>query len=658
MPSNQVEKLFRYPGARPFSFGQQDIFFGREKDIRDFYRLIKVEKLVVLNSKSGMGKSSLLNAGVLPRIHKDEQLLPISIRFGAYTEEKEENPLEICRQMIEIETENKHPLHKILPEENSLWAHLKQRWFQTKKRKGFLLVFDQFEELFTYPKDVIEAFKIELVEALNTDIPHHIRQLLAEKMQEQPGFLSEEELELLHTPFQIKVVMAIRSDRMSLMTQMADYLPNILSNCYELGALNPEQAEDAILNPAFKNDEVFASPPFDYRDDLIEKILAFLTEDNTQKIESFQLQILCQYIERKVIEKELKVVKIADIGEISGIYKNYYDDQIALLGSAEDQHLARLLIEDGLIFEEEERRLNMYEGQIYKSFGLSPALLGKLVNTHLLRAEPSMKGGYTYELSHDTLVAPILRAKQVRKTKEAQLAAQEAEAEHNREIEALRQQANEERAKRRQYRLFAILGFLLFFLALGASLIAYSSYQEAEKQREQAQQNLDLLNSAQKEKALARYNEYLAKGKAYMNESQYQDAIQEFNTALAFNANGQEAIKLEAESQKKYDTKLIFEQYINEGDSLFSLGADRYIDALEKYRKADELEYDEKLTDKKISHLTARLEGAFVQFEKEGDIFYKANGYRFALKRYQEAQRIKPNDKELRQKIAVCKKQL
>ena len=55
--SNGNIPQFRYPG-KPFKIDQQHIFFGRDKDIRQLYQLIKMESLVVLHSKSGLGQTS------------------------------------------------------------------------------------------------------------------------------------------------------------------------------------------------------------------------------------------------------------------------------------------------------------------------------------------------------------------------------------------------------------------------------------------------------------------------------------------------------------------------------------------------------------------------------------------------------------------------
>ncbi|MEY4904862.1 MAG: hypothetical protein RLZZ292_2677 [Bacteroidota bacterium] len=89
----------RYPGVRPFEAQDKDLFFGRTQDIADLCDLISIEKLVVLYGKSGYGKSSLLNAGILPRLQAnadddDAPLLPIFIRLTSYTEGQKQSPIE------------------------------------------------------------------------------------------------------------------------------------------------------------------------------------------------------------------------------------------------------------------------------------------------------------------------------------------------------------------------------------------------------------------------------------------------------------------------------------------------------------------------------------------------------------------------------------
>lgn len=526
---NSSQPTYRYPGAQPFKTSQRNIFFGREEDIQQLYELISLENLVVLYGKSGLGKSSLLNAGILPKVEAESDFEALYIRFGAHIEGSEVYNSPIRTSISHLQTpdskEETSYLDKLLPNENSLWYHAKKRQshYQSsnveipplegargrlkqneEEKNKFLLVFDQFEELFTYPKSDVLAFGQQLKELLNRQIPQRFRAALEAQFDSDALQLSEEELEQLHDAFEVKVVMAIRSDRMSLLNDLKDSLPNILRHCYELQALSAAQAEDAILNPAHKKDSKFISQPFDYDNEALDNILAFLTKNHTQKIESFQLQIVCEAIEKKVVAQQLSVVRAEVIGNLAHILKNHYDHNIAALGTAEEQLAARRLIEEGLILEEEERRLSLYEGQIYRKYGISPELLQKLVNSHLLRAEPSMQGGYTYELSHDTLVVPVLIAKKRRKEQEekqrleAEKIARERElAEQKRQLELERQRKEElanalqeaerqreiaeekqREAERNEYQAKRImrLAFGLFVVTLLALLFAAKQY--------------------------------------------------------------------------------------------------------------------------------------------------------------------------------------
>ena len=70
-------KKVRYPGAQPFDTGQQDIFFGRDKDTDLIYKRIRLDQITVIYGKSGTGKSSLVNAGVIPRAEEDGRFEPL-----------------------------------------------------------------------------------------------------------------------------------------------------------------------------------------------------------------------------------------------------------------------------------------------------------------------------------------------------------------------------------------------------------------------------------------------------------------------------------------------------------------------------------------------------------------------------------------------------
>jgi len=62
------------------------------------------------------------------------------------------------------------------------------------------------------------------------------------------------------------------------------------------------QALEALLEPAMKEGE-FASPTFTYTNAATELILNSLKDKENQRIETFQLQLICQHAEELIIQK-------------------------------------------------------------------------------------------------------------------------------------------------------------------------------------------------------------------------------------------------------------------------------------------------------------------------------------------------------------------
>src|SRR5271167_4064848 len=57
-----------YPGLRPFEANEWPILFGRERMIDDVIERLARDRLVVIHGASGSGKSSLVRAGVMPKL--------------------------------------------------------------------------------------------------------------------------------------------------------------------------------------------------------------------------------------------------------------------------------------------------------------------------------------------------------------------------------------------------------------------------------------------------------------------------------------------------------------------------------------------------------------------------------------------------------------
>ena len=65
-------------GPQAFQIEDKDRFFGRENEIYELVSLIFAHPVILLYGQSGTGKTSLLSAGVIPEIRKEEfNVLPI-----------------------------------------------------------------------------------------------------------------------------------------------------------------------------------------------------------------------------------------------------------------------------------------------------------------------------------------------------------------------------------------------------------------------------------------------------------------------------------------------------------------------------------------------------------------------------------------------------
>ena len=76
----ELSPLSPYVGPRPFEESDADLFFGREGEMRELLSHVVANKVVLLYAASGAGKTSLLNAGVIPLLEHEErfEVLPIA----------------------------------------------------------------------------------------------------------------------------------------------------------------------------------------------------------------------------------------------------------------------------------------------------------------------------------------------------------------------------------------------------------------------------------------------------------------------------------------------------------------------------------------------------------------------------------------------------
>lgn len=635
MKDQSSKQQYRYPGVTPFTTKQSHIFFGREQEIQQLHQLIRRQPLVVLYGKSGLGKSSLINAGLIPKILEDEVYAPVVIRFGAWTANTDASPIGITKDLLKEGFEKETFLSKLIPGDDSLWFRAKNRQLNGGGKP--ILIFDQFEELFSYPNIEIAGFQQEIAELLHSSIPLRFRRKL-----ESSTDLSDEDEDRLETPLDARILFAIRSDRLHLMDRLKDYLPNILRHTYDLKALRVEDAKTAITLPAQMEGD-FQTPPFRYTDEALGKLVDFLKEEEASKekeprVEGILIQMLCEHYERNQVEKEgLLSLGISQIGDPNKVVLNYYDEKIKDL-PADNRLAARRLIEDGLVSEGEGMRLSLHEAFIFQEYQVTKRLLEKLVDNRLLRSEPFLRGGYTYELSHDRLVPAVIDARTIRRA---------AEAEKERQAEALRlkKQAEQERKEKEKAKrqLRTVRGLLVF--AIIALLSAVAGLLYANNQRSVAEksekESLRLFKENQRKDSLnrvERLNRYLAEAKSLQDQGIYDQAIDKYEFAKEFTEDTIAINETIAACRQAAGNRERFDELMQEAQRLTS--ASNYNRAIQGYQEASELQVDPSALRLELNKLKGILEDEATKAKRSADALSydkkAADNYQAQERRYRQ----------------------
>lgn len=329
----------RYPGLRPFDAEEQQYFFGRDEEIESVCRLLDLDNLTILHGPSGMGKSSLINAGILPALSKirnwDIPYHVVPIRFTNYDpalariRREKQGLQDLDSDLV------KDPIDRFITAclgENHIWEEVipmpkPSLWLTAKKMLvdqaihplRIVFILDQFEELFTYPEARVEEFAQQLGELYHQIVPESVRKGLERKQiieaelapgeRRLPNPKVAQLMARIEEPLDAKILVSMRSDKLHYLERLKDYLPEMLLNSYELRSFNADQAKKAIVQPASLPGEDFISPAFTVSDEVLDELVSFLEDKITRRIDPSQLQIVCQHIEKRIIERERKLTK-------------------------------------------------------------------------------------------------------------------------------------------------------------------------------------------------------------------------------------------------------------------------------------------------------------------------------------------------------------
>jgi WD40 repeat protein len=427
---------YRYPGLNYFTEEDKDIFCGREDDSMGLYTQVLLSQTLVLHAESGTGKSSLIQAGLLPLIKKFKpEYFPITLRFDRREgiKKKKRSLIEYTINKItkELPLINELDLPYLAPKKDSLWVVAKK--IAQDRKKKLLLIFDQFEEFQTFTEQEIIYFKKHLAELLSSNIPDHLYKEIQSNIAGiiKNGDLSEKDkgifnanIHFLELPLDIKIIFVVREDKLGTMSLLSDFFPDILKNDFVLKPLSIDNARKAIIDPSIATGR-FASPKFKFENpDIVDNVLNEIADNETGLIDPIQVQIVCSNIEKnvileivdnKIIKVRKKIVSATDIPPIGDIINDFYNNTWA--------SVTEKLIEKGIHFTEEafnKKRESIIRNLVVSdhrnlvhsdlliegtTHELDENIINILVSAGLMREIPFRRDKF-YQLIHDRFIKP------------------------------------------------------------------------------------------------------------------------------------------------------------------------------------------------------------------------------------------------------------
>ena len=374
-----------YPGLRPYREDEKAKFFGRDVDAEILIDKVLTNRLTLLFAASGVGKSSLLQAAVIPHLKsKTGENLTV-----VYHTDWVSDPVRSVRDAVlqALHVESLLPEHS---EEAEFGEKLPDllAFCEVFVRPPLVLILDQFEEFFRYQRHQT-GFR-ELIDQLTT--------IITDKS------------------LPVHLILSMREDFALELNAFKPKLPTILfENFYRLEKLGRQAVRDAIVIPAEQRG-------FTYEPELLKQLLADLLsremdrQPNSPVVELLEtveppyMQIVCARLwelNAGDSEKVLRLASYEKAGRAKGILKNYLDGVLQQFSFAEKQlasaafdHLVSLRgVKMAYTAEALAETVRVDEGELAK-------VLKRLEDVRILREIPRQNELW-YELYHDMFSGSI-----------------------------------------------------------------------------------------------------------------------------------------------------------------------------------------------------------------------------------------------------------
>ncbi|MCE9669016.1 SUMF1/EgtB/PvdO family nonheme iron enzyme [Myxococcus stipitatus] len=349
-----------YRGLRAFEAEHRALFFGRGRERRAVLERLRAESFLLITGDSGVGKSSLCLAGILPAVA--EGALEDSRRWHTVRWVPGRRPVSALAAALapRLSTDEESLAAELRAEPNSLARRLRAR---LGAREGLLIYVDQLEELAT------------LSEPAEAAVVGHALGGLAEGVSG------------------VRLLASSRSDFLTRLTTLQGLGAEVPRALYLLRALSPEETRAAIIGPARVKGVGFES------DALVDALVeSTATAEGGLPLLQFALAEL--WDARDAASRTITQAALDSLGGVSGALAKHADAAVERL--LPDQRVAargvllRLVTADGTRARKTDRELAGEDPRYV-------AALEALVRARLLVAREAREGT-SYELAHEALL--------------------------------------------------------------------------------------------------------------------------------------------------------------------------------------------------------------------------------------------------------------
>jgi len=389
-----------YVGPRPFGRDEKNLFFGRDRETRDLCSLVVAHPIVLLYAASGAGKSSLLNAGLIPLLEaRGYEVLPsarVSGRIRDAVNNAGVDNVYAFNILSSWAGPSVDPRDLVKVDIASFLAARPHRKDAAGEPVLRVVLLDQFEELFTFAR---------------------------ERWQERAALIRQLAEALEHDPL-LRIVLVMRREFVARLETFAPLLPQALRTRFPLDELGPKAAQEAIEGPLARTDRKI-EPEASQR--LVEELRTVTVrgaggedvETIGPSVEPVQLQVACAKLWDD-LPPDVHTITAAHIetyGDVDKALKRFYEDALSAAETKTGVSKDRLrLWVDRYLITPGGTRGTVYRGP--ESTGreeraIPNAAVDVLEEKHLIRAEARAGGERWYELTHDRFVGPIRESNRV-----------------------------------------------------------------------------------------------------------------------------------------------------------------------------------------------------------------------------------------------------